>query len=138
VITTLPATWGGRRHKAHAGATAALALQNKQLLNVVAGSVHQYGARADGLAGATLSRPLLPISRCAARAAIRYGPRFTEVLLGDFALIADTLPHADVTTLDRVVCCCYPDSETLLVEQRPGLANCWRSRILATLVRTWN
>jgi len=45
----------------------------------------------------------------------RYGSRPTQFILGDFAVIADTLPKADVMTLDRVVCC-YPDSEALLRE----------------------
>ncbi len=91
-------------------------LQNKQLLNVGGGiGVISTELAADGLAGATLveaSPAYLEVARRELQS--RYGPRFTEVLLGDFALIADTLPHADVTTLDRVVCCCYPDSETLL------------------------
>ena len=43
----------------------------------------------------------------------RYGPRPTQFLLGDFAVIAATLKDADVVTLDRVVCC-YPDAEALL------------------------
>src|SRR5712664_3372178 len=43
----------------------------------------------------------------------RYGSRPTQFILGDFASIADTVPKADVVTLDRVVCC-YPDGEALL------------------------
>jgi magnesium-protoporphyrin O-methyltransferase len=43
----------------------------------------------------------------------RYGSRPTQFILGDFAAIADTVPKADVVTLDRVVCC-YPDGEALL------------------------
>jgi len=43
----------------------------------------------------------------------RYGSRPTQFILGDFAIIADTLPQADVVTLDRVVCC-YADGEALL------------------------
>lgn len=45
----------------------------------------------------------------------RYGSRPTQFILGDFAAMADTLPNADVVTLDRVVCC-YPDGELLLQE----------------------
>jgi 2-polyprenyl-3-methyl-5-hydroxy-6-metoxy-1,4-benzoquinol methylase len=45
----------------------------------------------------------------------KYGSRPTQFILGDFAAIADTLPNADVVTLDRVVCC-YPDGEALLRE----------------------
>src|SRR5262249_33500334 len=37
----------------------------------------------------------------------------TKFILGDFAVVAATLPDADVVTLDRVVCC-YPDAEALL------------------------
>jgi hypothetical protein len=43
----------------------------------------------------------------------KYGSRPTQFVLGDFALIAGTLPGADVVTLDRVVCC-YPDPAALL------------------------
>ena len=43
----------------------------------------------------------------------QYGRRPTQFILGDFAVIAGTLPNADVVTLDRVVCC-YPDAEALL------------------------
>ena len=110
-----------RRHGADAVTKLMLAqlrrwpLQNKQLLNVGGGiGVISAELAADGLAGATLveaSPAYLEVARRELQS--RYGPRFTEFLLGDFALIADTLPHADVTTLDRVVCC-YPDSETLL------------------------
>jgi len=45
----------------------------------------------------------------------RYGSRPTQFILGDFTAIANTLPDADVVTLDRVVCC-YPDGEALLRE----------------------
>ena len=37
-----------------------------------------------------------------------YGARHTQFILGDFAAIADTLPDAEVVTLDGVVYCC-PD-----------------------------
>jgi len=40
-------------------------------------------------------------------------PLLAQFFLGDFATTADTLPAADVVTLDRVVCC-YPDVEALL------------------------
>ena len=45
----------------------------------------------------------------------KYGSRPTQFILGDFTAIANTLPDADVVTLDRVVCC-YPDGEALLRE----------------------
>jgi SAM-dependent methyltransferase len=45
---------------------------------------------------------------------LKFGSRPIQFVLGDFAVIAGTLPDADVVTLDRVVCC-YPDAEALLV-----------------------
>jgi magnesium-protoporphyrin O-methyltransferase len=36
-----------------------------------------------------------------------------QFILGDFAVTADSLPDADIVTLDRVVCC-YPDAQALL------------------------
>jgi magnesium-protoporphyrin O-methyltransferase len=45
--------------------------------------------------------------------ASRGASRAAQFFLGDFAATADTLPDADVVTLDRVVCC-YPDLEALL------------------------
>jgi 2-polyprenyl-3-methyl-5-hydroxy-6-metoxy-1,4-benzoquinol methylase len=44
----------------------------------------------------------------------QYRSRASQFILGDFAVIAGTLPDADVVTLDRVVCC-YPDPDALLV-----------------------
>src|SRR5215813_11241330 len=43
----------------------------------------------------------------------RYGSRRVQFFRGDFTQIAETVPAADVTILDRVVCC-YPDGEALL------------------------
>jgi 2-polyprenyl-3-methyl-5-hydroxy-6-metoxy-1,4-benzoquinol methylase len=37
----------------------------------------------------------------------------TDYVLGDFVAIAGDLPRADVTILDKVVCC-YPDARTLV------------------------
>lgn len=37
----------------------------------------------------------------------------TEYHYGDFTDLADSLPQADIVTLDKVICC-YPDSEKLL------------------------
>ena len=45
--------------------------------------------------------------------ASRGASRAAQFFLGDFAATADTLPDADIVTLDRVVCC-YPDVEALL------------------------
>ena len=75
----------------------------------------------------------------------QYGSRPTQFILGDFAVIADTLPDADVVTLDRVVCC-YPDAEALL-RQAAGLArqllafnyprDRWYVRTLIVLENLW-
>ena len=75
----------------------------------------------------------------------RYGPRPTQFILGDFAVIANTLPDADVVTLDRVVCC-YPDAEALL-RQAAGRArqllaftyprDRWYVRTLIVLENLW-
>ena len=90
-------------------------LKNKQLLNIGGGiGVISAELAADGIAVATLveaSPAYLEVARRELQS--RNGSRSTEFLLGDFAKIADTLPDADVITLDRVVCC-YPDAEGLL------------------------
>src|SRR5882762_1297488 len=90
-------------------------LKNKQLLNIGGGiGVISAELAADGIAGATLveaSPAYLEVARRELQS--RQGSRSTEFLLGDFARIKDTLPDADVITLDRVVCC-YHDAEGLL------------------------
>jgi magnesium-protoporphyrin O-methyltransferase len=90
-------------------------LKNKQLLNIGGGiGVIDAELAADGIAGATLveaSPAYLEVARRELQS--RHGSGSTHFLLGDFARIAETLPDADVITLDRVVCC-YPDAEGLL------------------------
>ena len=90
-------------------------LQDKELLNIGGGiGVINAELAADGIAAARLVEASLAYLEVARRELqSRYGSRSTEFLLGDFARIADTLPDADVITLDRVVRC-YPDAETLL------------------------
>lgn len=69
-----------------------------------------------GLAGTTMveaSPAFLEAARSESES--RYGPGNSQFILGDFVEIANTLPAADVVTLDRVVCC-YPDDEALLRE----------------------
>ena len=69
-----------------------------------------------GVANVTMveaSPAYLAVVRCVVES--KYGSRPTQFILGDFEAIADTLPNADVVTLDRVVCC-YPDGEVLLKE----------------------
>jgi 2-polyprenyl-3-methyl-5-hydroxy-6-metoxy-1,4-benzoquinol methylase len=75
----------------------------------------------------------------------RYESRPTQFLLGDFATIADTLPDADVVTLDRVVCC-YADAEALLrgaaARTRQRLAftyprNRWYIRTMVAMENFW-
>jgi 2-polyprenyl-3-methyl-5-hydroxy-6-metoxy-1,4-benzoquinol methylase len=90
-------------------------LQNKQLLNIGGGiGVISAELATDAIASATLveaSPAYLEVARRELQSC--YGSRSTQFLLADFARIADTLPDADVITLDRVVCC-YPDAEGLL------------------------
>lgn len=90
-------------------------LQGRQLLDVGGGiGVVSAELAGSGVASATLveaSPAYLEVAR--GEVAPRYASRPTQFLLGDFALIAETLPDADVVTLDRVVCC-YPDAEALL------------------------
>ena len=90
-------------------------LQDKELLNIGGGiGVINAELAADGIAAARHVEASLAYLEVARRELqSRYGSRSTEFLLGDFARIADTLPDADVITLDRVVRC-YPDAETLL------------------------
>jgi len=92
-----------------------LPLQGKHLLDVGSG-IGVIGAElaGNGLAGATLveaSPSYLEVAR--GEIEKRYSPRPAQFILGDFALIASTVPDADVVTLDRVVCC-YPDEVALL------------------------
>ncbi len=68
----------------------------------------------DGVASVTLveaSPSYLEVAR--GEIEQRYPSRPGKFLLGDFALIADSLADADVVTLDRVVCC-YPNDAALL------------------------
>ena len=90
-------------------------LQDKQLLDVGAGiSVISAELAGSGLAGTTVaeaSPPYLEVARQVVEPRYRSGA--SRFVLGDFALLAETLPDADVVTLDRVVCC-YPDANALL------------------------
>jgi magnesium-protoporphyrin O-methyltransferase len=67
-----------------------------------------------GLAGITVA-DASPAYLDAARRhlASRDPSRPVQFILGDFAATADSLPDADIVTLDRVVCC-YPDVVALL------------------------
>ena len=79
-----------------------------------AGYLHRALLREDGASravGVDLSERMLDIARREAQAdglASR-----TSYSQGDFTLIADRLPEADVTILDKVICC-YPDWERLV------------------------
>lgn len=78
-----------------------------------AGFVHQSLLR-DGAAravGIDLSEDMLAEAR--ALAAEQSLTARTDYVAADFVYVADALPVADVTILDRVVCC-YPDAETLV------------------------
>ncbi len=90
-------------------------LQGLHLLDVGGG----IGVIAAELAGAALASVTLADASAgyleAARRHLssRDASRPAQYFLGDFAATADSLPDADIVTLDRVVCC-YPDVEALL------------------------
>jgi len=90
-------------------------LEGRRLLDVGGGiGVISKELAGTGIASATIveaSPAYLEVAR--REAGSQYGSRPTQFILGDFAVIAGTLPDADVVTLDRVVCC-YPDAEALL------------------------
>jgi len=122
-------------------------LEGRRLLDVGGGIGVISKELADtGVASATIveaSPAYLEIAR--REAGSQYGSRPTQFILGDFAVIADTLPDADVVTLDRVVCC-YPDAEALLRQAaeraRQLLAftypqNRWYVRTLIVLENFW-
>src|SRR5260370_3179576 len=122
-------------------------LQGKDLLDI-GGGIGVIGAEVagTGLASATLveaSPAYLKVAR--AELGSLYGSRPTQFLLGDFAVIADTLTNADVVTLDRVVCC-SPDATALLrgaaARTRRVLAftyprDRWYMRTLTALQNFW-
>jgi len=90
-------------------------LQHKQLLDVGAGiGVISAELAGNGLAGTTVaeaSPAYLEVARQVVEP--RYKSGSAGFVLGDFALLAETLPDADLVILDRVVCC-YPDANALL------------------------
>lgn len=90
-------------------------LEGRQLLDIGGGiGVISAELAGTGVASATMveaSPSFLEVAR--REVGTRYGALPIQFILGDFATIADTLPNADVVTLDRVVCC-YPDAEALL------------------------
>jgi len=90
-------------------------LEGRRLLDIGGGIGVISRELADtGIASATIveaSPAYLEVAR--REAGSQYGSRPTQFILGDFAVIAGTLPDADVVTLDRVVCC-YPGAEALL------------------------
>jgi 2-polyprenyl-3-methyl-5-hydroxy-6-metoxy-1,4-benzoquinol methylase len=90
-------------------------LQGLHLLDIGAGigviAVELTGA---GLASVTLADSSAAYLEAARRhLASRDASRPAHFILGDFAATSDSLPDADIVTLDRVVCC-YPDVEALL------------------------
>jgi SAM-dependent methyltransferase len=90
-------------------------LQKLHLLDVGSGigdfSLELASAGLAGVMLADASPAYLEVARRTVGS--RYAPRPAQFILGDFALTYDTLPDADVVTLDRVVCC-YPDAGALL------------------------
>jgi len=122
-------------------------LEGRRLLDIGGGiGVISKDLAGSGVASATVveaSPAYLEVAR--REAGPRYGTRPTQFILGDFAVLADTLPDADVVTLDRVVCC-YPDAEALL-QQAAGRArqllafsyprDRWYVRTLIVLENFW-
>ncbi|NIR32807.1 MAG: class I SAM-dependent methyltransferase [Gammaproteobacteria bacterium] len=79
-----------------------------------AGHLHQallQGSGADRATGVELSARMLEAARAAARS--QGLSERTDYRHGDFVVLASSLPDADVTILDKVICC-YPDADTLL------------------------
>jgi methyltransferase family protein len=122
-------------------------LEGRSLLDVGGGiGVISKELAGSGVASATMveaSPAYLEVAR--REVGSQYGSRPAQFILGDFAVIAGTLPDADVVTLDRVVCC-YPDAETLL-RQAAGRArqllaftyprDRWYVRALFVLINLW-
>ena len=122
-------------------------LEGRRLLDVGGGiGVISKELAGSGLASATMveaSPAYLEVAR--REVGSQYGSRPVQFILGDFAVIAGTLPDADVVTLDRVVCC-YPDAEVLL-QQAAGRArqllaftyprDRWHVRALFVLINLW-
>jgi SAM-dependent methyltransferase len=142
-----------RRHGADATTQLILAelrrspLEGQRLLDVGAGiGVIGKELACTGIAGATLveaSPAYLEVARREVES--QYGSRPTQFILGDFAMIAGSLPDADVVTLDRVVCC-YPEALVLLrqaaARARRVLAftyprDRWYVRIVVALKNIW-
>ena len=122
-------------------------LEGRRLLDVGGGiGVISKELAGTGVASATIveaSPAYLEVAR--REAGSQYGTRPIQFIAGDFAVIADTLPDADVVTLDRVVCC-YPNAEVLLrqaaVRARQLLAftyprDRWYVRTLIVLENLW-
>jgi|SRR5215469_1158871 len=90
-------------------------LRGKELLDIGGGiGILAWELAEADVAGTTLveaSPAYLEVAQreCAKRSATE----LAKFILGDFTVVADSLPEADVVTLDRVVCC-YPDAEALL------------------------
>lgn len=122
-------------------------LEGRRLMDVGGGiGVISRELAGSGVASATMveaSPAYLEVAR--REAGSLYGSRPAQFILGDFAVIAGTLPDADVVTLDRVVCC-YPDAEALL-RQAAGRArqllaftyprDRWYVRTLFVFVNFW-
>jgi 2-polyprenyl-3-methyl-5-hydroxy-6-metoxy-1,4-benzoquinol methylase len=89
-------------------------LKRSELLDIGTGIGVIPAELADSVSAATLVEASSAYLDVARREIV--GPRYgaaARFLLGDFVHIAETVPAADVVTLDRVVCC-YPDAEAML------------------------
>ena len=122
-------------------------LEGRHLLDVGGGIGVISGELSDARVASAVTVEASPAYLEVARREVgpKYGSRPTQFVLGDFAVIAGTLPDADVVTLDRVVCC-YPDPEALLgaaaVKTRQVLAftyprDRWHVRTMFALGNFW-
>jgi SAM-dependent methyltransferase len=93
----------------------AAGIAGSELLDIGCGAGHLHRTLLrDGASRATgvdLSAGMLAIARVQAEAEGLSGR--AGYCQGDFTLVADELPDADVTILDKVICC-YPDWERLV------------------------
>jgi 2-polyprenyl-3-methyl-5-hydroxy-6-metoxy-1,4-benzoquinol methylase len=88
-------------------------LEGAELLDIGGGIGVICAELADKAAAATLVEASPAYLEVARRAVLSRFAERAQFVQGDFVSLAETLPDADVATLDRVVCC-YPDAEALL------------------------
>ncbi len=89
-------------------------LKDAEVLDI-GGGIGVIGTELAGVLRLLIHVEAAPAYSAVARQALgeRLGAARARFLEGDFVSIADTVPRADVVTLDRVVCC-YPNANVLL------------------------